>query len=176
MSTAILPLVTVAEGRWPLALRVMGAAEARRDAPRLLPTHQLSLLEADRLPPSLDDVPSHQRLNVAFGDVTDPRDPMAATMDQLHAIIAWVDQLPATARLIIHCHAGLGRSPAIALGLLARVAGPTEAARILKRIRPRALPNRHIVGLFDAELEFAGQLRAASAAQFSLGNDGRSHR
>jgi predicted protein tyrosine phosphatase len=53
----------------------------------------------------------------------------------------------------LHCWQGISRSPAFALGLLYLMTGSERAsARILRLIRPDALPHPGIVHLFDQEL------------------------
>jgi predicted protein tyrosine phosphatase len=53
----------------------------------------------------------------------------------------------------LHCWQGISRSPAFALGLLYLMTGSERAAaRILRLIRPDALPHPGIVRLFDQEL------------------------
>lgn len=77
-------------------------------------------------------------------------------------------------RLLVHCHAGLSRSPAIALA--AMVAGGVDAAtavRDLARAVPEASPNRRIVALADARLVLAGELVAAVDRAFVQRRDQR---
>ncbi len=51
---------------------------------------------------------------------------------------------------VIHCDAGISRSPAVGLGLLFLKLGSEDAARTeLVSIRPRAMPNKRLVLLFD---------------------------
>jgi predicted protein tyrosine phosphatase len=53
----------------------------------------------------------------------------------------------------LHCWQGISRAPAFALGLLYLMTGSERAAaRILRLIRPDALPHPGIVRLFDQEL------------------------
>jgi len=53
----------------------------------------------------------------------------------------------------IHCNAGIGRSPAVALALLYLETGSEQKAKTeLQKIRPGALPNRLVISLFDQVL------------------------
>lgn len=64
-------------------------------------------------------------------------------------------------RLLVHCHAGVGRSTAMALGILAARLGDGRedtALSELLRIRPEAVPNLHVVSLVDDILERGGDL------------------
>jgi predicted protein tyrosine phosphatase len=52
--------------------------------------------------------------------------------------------------LLVHCQVGIARSPALALGILMdRLHDETLAYAELQRIRPEAVPNRHVVTLVD---------------------------
>lgn len=62
---------------------------------------------------------------------------------------------------LIHCQAGVSRSTAAGLLLLAVHLPPDEAVAELRRIRPTAWPNRRIVGFGDELLGLRGELVAA---------------
>lgn len=67
--------------------------------------------------------------------------------------------LSAGDRLLIHCHAGRSRSPALALGvLIAAGKTPTEALTTVKALRPFIIPNRLMVRLMDELLGQSGEL------------------
>jgi predicted protein tyrosine phosphatase len=75
--------------------------------------------------------------------------------------------------LLIHCHAGISRSTAVAYAILAARLGPgAEAAAIeaLYSLQPNAVPNRHIVALADEILGRGGALLAALDER-ELGDD-----
>ncbi|MBP0443148.1 dual specificity protein phosphatase family protein [Roseomonas sp. SSH11] len=58
-------------------------------------------------------------------------------------------------RLLVHCNVGVGRSPAVALAIIADRLGPgreREALDELIRIRPQSVPNLHVLALADAIL------------------------
>lgn len=55
--------------------------------------------------------------------------------------------------LLIHCQVGIARAPALALGVLMDRLRDEEAAFAeLQRLRPEAVPNRHVVSLIDQYL------------------------
>ena len=63
--------------------------------------------------------------------------------------------------ILVHCTAGVGRSPAIGLAILAQKLGPNkeqEALDELLRIRPESVPNLLIVKHADAILGRSGRL------------------
>jgi predicted protein tyrosine phosphatase len=57
------------------------------------------------------------RLN--FTDVVEPEDPSDVIFsdDHARAIRDFIDSWPDAARIVVHCHAGMSRSPGVALGL-----------------------------------------------------------
>ncbi len=99
--------------------------------------------------PSAIEPPRHLRLSVS--DIELPQDghilPGAEHVDRLLAFLrAWDREQP----LVIHCYAGVSRSPAAAF-IGACALEPTrcefEIARELRRASPSATPNRRLVTL-----------------------------
>lgn len=67
-------------------------------------------------------------------------------------------------RVLIHCHAGISRSSAAAVIVLAvalDVAMATEIAEYLRRVHPHCVPNRLMLQLADELLETGGALERA---------------
>lgn len=159
---AIAPLVASLAGRWPLALRVMGAAEARRHQATLGATHQLSILDPGREPRRLQSVPPSQHLHLGFIDTADEHDAHAPKAEHIAHVLSWTAALPSDARLVLHCLAGESRSTAIALGLLATALPPESAVDLLEQIRPQADPNPLVIRHFDQVLSLNGALIAAT--------------
>lgn len=142
---------------WRCALRVMGAAEARRLAAPLRPTHVVSIrapaqrcqgiaaaVEAEHLALVVDDT-----LDVAAA--TAMRDTVRRGLDFAHG-------LPGDARLLVHCAAGISRSTALVLAILARYLPPEAAGALLHAIRPTAVPNLLMAAEADALMEAGGAL------------------
>lgn len=105
-------------------------------------------------------------LILKFVDLDDPAPPphdarkelRLAARDDVEAALAF-DQ-PNT-RLLVHCHAGISRSSAIGLAILAArmEAGDEQlAVEELFRIRPEAVPNLKIIRLADQILARDGRL------------------
>ena len=58
-------------------------------------------------------------LRLNFTDVVEPEDPSDVIFsdDHARAIRDFIDGWPDAARIVVHCHAGMSRSPGVALGL-----------------------------------------------------------
>lgn len=170
---SIRPLAGAGNGQWPYALAVMSAAEARRHAEALRPTHLISIGDPGRMARGPDCVPAASRLQIAFEDVEDPTAANAPTKVQIEEILAWTRTLPADARLLIHCLAGESRSPAVAAGILAEPLGSKKAAAALKELRPDASPNRLVLSLFDSSLDLSRTLVRAVVDELGGGGPRR---
>ncbi len=135
-------------------------------------THVLSLLD-----PTLPELTSfgaygaHHRTVLRFHDVIDPDPGMTMpTADHVREILAFGSALAAEAEtmpdrhLLVHCHAGISRSTAAMLSLMAQVdpdAAEDQLFARLREIRPQAWPNSVMVGFADAQLGRDGRLVAA---------------
>jgi predicted protein tyrosine phosphatase len=131
-------------------------------------THVVSILDPEWPEPeafALYD--RHERLRLRFHDVID-EDPMieieAPQLHHVEAILQFGDALDG-ARLLVHCHAGISRSTAATMLLLAQ-ADPARdpdliVAEIVER-RPKAWPNLRMVELGDALLGRRGALVQAA--------------
>ncbi len=151
-------------------LTICGIEELPEHGPRAV-THVLSLL--DPTWPELTSFASygaHNRTTLRFHDIIDPDPGMTMpTPDHVREILAFGSALEAEAEakprhLLVHCHAGISRSTAAMLSLMAQV-NPDEAedqlfAR-LREIRPQAWPNSAMVGFADEQLGREGRLVAA---------------
>lgn len=72
-------------------------------------------------------------------------------------------------RVLIHCHGGWCRAPAVALGIIATRLGPgreREAVEHLAAIHPPSTPNSLIVRIFDELLQREGTLYQAFGEQW----------
>lgn len=116
--------------------------------------------------PSEIEPPRHLRLSVS--DIEAPTDghvlPGAEHVERLLAFLHdWVRAEP----LVIHCYAGVSRSPAAAF-IGACALSPTrcemDIARALRRASPHATPNRRLVALADRMLARQGRMVEAVTA------------
>ncbi|TCP81243.1 putative protein tyrosine phosphatase [Rhizobium sp. PP-CC-2G-626] len=163
-SPVLLPNPGHANG-WPLALMVSSQTEARHNRASWAPTHLISIRAPDTKLLSMIDLPEEKHLQLIFGDTMDPEERDAARSQAIAQAFAFIDGLPADARLLVHCLRGIGRSTALTLGILARYMDPEAAAAALHALRPDAKPNRHVVGLCDSALGLKGKL-AKQALRF----------
>ncbi len=103
-----------------------------------------------------------------FNDIIAPRaDLVAPSAEIIHAIIALGRKLPADATLLVHCFAGVSRSPAAAYVLACAASVPGDEQAIAGRLRaasPKATPNALMVSLADEILKRNGAMRTAIAA------------
>jgi predicted protein tyrosine phosphatase len=95
--------------------------------------------------------------NIGYFDDLDDLDPQRdedkPQKEDIEALIAYIRSLPEDAKVLVHCTAGVGRSPACALGMLASVSKTPEEAFEVWRSIPNAVhlywPNDRIIRLFD---------------------------
>ena len=86
------------------------------------------------------------------------------TRKHVREIIKFCRQVPDDAKVLIHCHAGISRSTAAGMILLAVKMGPGQEKQILPlihRVRECADPNRLMIRYADDLLGLNGDLLAA---------------
>jgi predicted protein tyrosine phosphatase len=109
-------------------------------------------------------IPAH--LALRFDDIEgETTDHVLVTGAQLQEVFAFVDSInwPHSKRkLLIRCNAGVSRSTAIALTILARYFGERNefhAGKILVDLAPDTIPNFKVIELGEALLDIPGKLR-----------------
>ncbi|MBV9290316.1 MAG: protein-tyrosine-phosphatase [Hyphomicrobiales bacterium] len=135
-------------------------------------THVLSILDPGwPEPAAFDAFGPHVRATFRFHDMIEPAP--GALLPQkadVAAILAFARDAGDISHLLIHCHAGISRSTASMLMILAQ-AHPREserqAADRLVRIRPQAWPNSRMVSFADELLGRGGRLMAALAPLYA---------
>ena len=134
-------------------LRVLSWKEAAAFV-HLWPTHLISLVNPeDAELVASSPRPDLVRLELFIGDVTDPGHPNPATEQDIAHIVTFGQGLHDGARLLCHCRAGIGRSPAAAL--IALVASGLPVGRAwdqLRQARPASRPNPWMLLLGDQQL------------------------
>jgi predicted protein tyrosine phosphatase len=105
------------------------------------PTHIISVL--------VGDVPRYGRkhLHGRFDDIVRPQAGLILPApEHLNRIYEFASTLDPDSRLLVHCHRGLNRGPAVAVGVLIQTGMEyTEALRTVAEQCSRMEPNRLIV-------------------------------
>jgi predicted protein tyrosine phosphatase len=141
--------------------RVPGVVAARA------PERVVSLLDPEFVSPALGPAYRDRHLRLRFHDIHAPTEgqvmPTAAHVAELLAFLtAWDRSAP----LLVHCRAGIGRSPAtafIAACLHAPSADERERAIELRRACPLVRPNETLIALADRAMNRDGRMVAAIA-------------
>lgn len=133
---------------------------------RWRPSHVVSLASPGAEPPQLPrDV---ELLRLMFHDIAEPTPDLAmATEADMKTLLSFGLAWPGERPLLIHCWAGVSRSPAAAY-VITCARDPTidelEQANKLRRAAPFATPNPHIIALADGLLDRGGAMTEAIAA------------
>jgi predicted protein tyrosine phosphatase len=136
-------------------------------------THVLSILDPDWPEPAeFDFWDPHDRLLLRFHDVIEDGSPWESPgADHVAAILRFGASLPLDrpVRLLVHCHAGVSRSTAAAIVMLAqRDPGrdPDDIVAQIVRHRPQAWPNIRIIETGDRLLARQGALVEATRRHY----------
>ncbi len=134
-------------------------------------SHVLSILDPQwPVPDAFGTYGEHERLELRFNDIIEEQPgQLAPQAEHVQRLLAFGRDLlaepAARAHLLVHCHAGISRSTASMLLMLAQaqpqLSGPEVAAEILQ-IRDKAWPNLRIIEFGDAQLGRGGALVAAA--------------
>jgi predicted protein tyrosine phosphatase len=153
------------------ALTVCGLDELDRHSGRGV-THVLSILDPEwPEPEAFEDFDPHFRTTLRFHDAIEPDSAVVLPQkSDVDAILAFGRGAGDVRHLLIHCHAGISRSTAAMLMILAQ-AHPreTEDAIVdrLLEIRPQAWPNSRMIAFADELLGRDGRLNAAVASIYA---------
>jgi predicted protein tyrosine phosphatase len=166
----------------PFRITVCGLEELA--GPRALDaTHVLSIMDPGwPEPETLRTFDVHRRLKLRFHDVIDPSPGwIAPERWDVELLLAFGRDLGAVQpdageeaphpHLLVHCHAGVSRSTAAAILLLAQrdpVMPAEDAVLEVVRLRPQAWPNLRMIELGDALLGRDGEIVAAVGALYRM--------
>jgi predicted protein tyrosine phosphatase len=135
-------------------------------------THVLSILDPDWPDPAaFRAFDPHFRATFRFHDAIEPGpDILLPQRGDVEAILTFGRDAAEAGGLLIHCHAGISRSTAATLMILAQ-AHPREredelAERLLQN-RPQAWPNSRMITFADELLDRHGRLSAATAGIYA---------
>ncbi len=173
----------------PFGLTICGLDElAGHCVPGSVPgvTHVLSLLDPGwPEPDEIREFELDRRLRLHFHDIIEPVPGLVAPERwDVELLLAFGRSLGASAspagaaaaaaHLLVHCHAGVSRSTASAILLVAQ-SQPERAAHDIVgqviRLRPRAWPNLRILELGDALLGRNGEIVASARVLYRLALD-----
>ena len=132
------------------------------------PQRVISLLNPDVPFPELGVLYTDRHLRLAFHDIHEAFGELRMPApEHVHAVLAFLEDWDRTSPLLIHCHAGISRSTAVAF-IAACYANPEiaehEIAVQLRRTAPLARPNEVLVRLADDALARNGRMVDATAA------------
>lgn len=133
---------------------------------RWRPSHIVSLASPGAEPARL---PDHvETLRLTFHDIPGPREGLTpATRDDVERLLAFARGWTQAGPLLVHCWAGVSRSPAAAYVLACARSEPGDEAALAAALRaaaPFATPNARVVALADEALGRGGRMRDAIAA------------
>ena len=132
------------------------------------PSHVLTMLAPDAEIQPLPAIPQDQRLALLFHDIIAPTPGLIAPDEASIASIlgfsaAWDRRDP----MVIHCWAGVSRSPAAAYIVACQHSPAGREAELAQRLRnaaPHVTPNALMVAIADALLQRDGRMVSAIAA------------
>ncbi|MCX7899364.1 MAG: protein tyrosine phosphatase [Methylocystis sp.] len=114
------------------------------------------------------EIAPDRHLRIAVSDIDAPRDGHIVPGDEhIDRLLAFFEAWDRAAPLVIHCYAGVSRSPAaayVAACALAPERCEMELALKLRNASPTATPNRRLVALADERLGRNGRMNGAIAA------------
>jgi len=138
-------------------------------------THVLSILDpAWPVPDAFGTFGEHERLELRFHDlIEDTADMLVPEREHVAQVLAFgrtlLDEPAPGAHLLVHCHAGISRSTASMILIVAQARPQVPAEAIVQeifRMRPKAWPNLRIIEMGDAMLGRGGTLVAAVTAVY----------
>jgi predicted protein tyrosine phosphatase len=138
-------------------------------------SHVLSILDPGYPePPAFGSFGEHRRLELRFHDIIDETPGMLLpTREDVAKVLTFGRDLlaepRAQAHLLVHCHAGISRSTASMMLILAQARPDLPARDIVSQvvnIRSRAWPNLRILEYGDALLGREGEIVAAAHERY----------
>jgi predicted protein tyrosine phosphatase len=135
-------------------------------------THVLSILDPEwPEPAAFQAFDPHFRATLRFHDAIEPGPGvLLPEKADVEAILAFGRGASKGPRLLVHCHAGISRSTAATLMILAQAYPLEQEDALVDRlieIRPQAWPNSRMIALADKLLARQGRLMAAVGAIYA---------
>lgn len=114
-----------------------------------------------------NEITPERHLRLAVSDIDTTKDGhILASCEHIETLLAFANAWDRREPLVIHCYAGVSRSPAAAFIMACALAPERpecELARELRRASPTATPNRRLVALADRMLARDGRMSDAIA-------------
>jgi predicted protein tyrosine phosphatase len=130
--------------------------------------HVISLLAHDANLKRPATIAAENHLWLQLDDISVPQDGyVAAQIEHVEQLIAFVRRWPRESALVIHCYAGVSRSSAAAFVSACALSPHTDERAIaiaLRRASPTATPNIRIVAIADQLLARRGRMAGAVQA------------
>ena len=140
-------------------------------------THVISINNPGEDPPRSLKAHKGKHLLLAFHDITDPPSGgmVPPSRKDVAKILAFAKGIEPEHEVLVHCAAGISRSSAAALAIIASKLKPTpqnamKAIETLLAIKDIIHPNHNMVVDTDHLLGYGGHLRAAYASTFEGGS------
>jgi predicted protein tyrosine phosphatase len=135
-------------------------------------THILSILDPEWPDPeAFLAYDPHLRATLRFHDAIEPGpDILLPQKADVEAILTFGRDAAEAGGLLIHCHAGISRSTAATLMILAQAhpdEGEDELAKRLLHTRPQAWPNSRMITFADDLLDRNGRLMTATTGIYA---------
>jgi predicted protein tyrosine phosphatase len=133
----------------------------------LRPARLISLLPPEEQPPTPVLIASSDHLRLLIDDIAEPQaGANAPARPHIETLVSFLRSSPPRSSLLIHCMAGVSRSPAAALIAMAldALGRERDVALLLRSAAPFVDPNRLMIRVADEVLERKGRLVAALAS------------
>jgi len=134
---------------------ICGLGDVRNHSRQEAFTHVVSIWDTATRGDGPDQIKAYfpaSRIHLARFDDIEVESAGAVTGEMVRAILDFGSGLSAADKVLVHCLAGLSRSPGVAFALACQFAGPGNEAAVLRSLLVRApwiKPNRRVVRLAD---------------------------
>lgn len=120
----------------------------------------VSIIQPEAQPPTPPEIDADRHYRCPVHDIVDPRQgEVLPQSTHIADLIAFLETWNGGTPLLIHCHAGISRSTAVALiAHVLKTGDPALSAKELRKASSYASPNRRIVALADSIMGFGGKL------------------
>ena len=123
----------------------------------------MSILDPGEIPSWPNNVNRDNWMHLSCRDVMDNTIENAPQLSHVVSALEWAAKLPKNSVLLIHCHAGISRSTAIAIAILVQSGwGIQKSVDYVKSMRRIMAPNPILTQYADDYLKMNGKLHQAA--------------